>query len=178
MCLTLAKAVPSRAWGLPQAPAFKPAWLVLSSFHFLSLKSFHTFQRGTILILAIGNWSVAQGFKLDALQSNKIENTDNLNLNHHHEENNDDMKENTVTVHNESQSALPTPAPISNLVLDERVRTLAEGRSVAFGFKDKIEPIVVESPPPGINFTNCVVDDSNGYCCIDFVSISFSTFQI
>ena len=119
----------------------------------------------------IGNWSVAHGFKLNALETN-LESTDNLD-HHHHEEENNDMKEDNISVQNESQSALSTPNSISNVVLDEKVRTLAEGRAVAFGFKDDIDPIIVESPPPGINFTNCVVDDTNGYCCIDFVSWSF-----
>merc|ERR1719483_944124 len=79
------------------------------------------------------------------------------------------MKEDNISVQNESQSALSTPNSISNVVLDEKVRSLTKGRAVAFGFKDDIDPIIVESPPPGINFTNCVVDDTNGYCCIDFV---------
>merc|ERR1712106_1209510 len=129
--------------------------------------SFKASMRGAILILVIGNWSVAHGFKLNALETN-LESTDNLD-HHHHEEENDDMKEDDISVQNKSQSALSTPNSISNVVLDEKVRTLAEGRAVAFGFKDDIDPIIVESPPPGINFTNCVVDDTNGYCCIDFV---------
>ena len=56
-------------------------------------------------------------------------------------------------------------------MLGEKVRSLAKGRAVAFGFKEDIDPIIVNTPPPGINFTNCVMDDSNDYCCIDFVSM-------
>ena len=114
----------------------------------------------------IGNWSFAQAFKLNALGASKTNNTDSLNHHHHDKEDSNDMKEDNVSARNESQSALPMP----NLVLDEKVRTLAEGRAVASGFQDNIKPIVVKKPPPGINFTNCVVDDTNGYCCIDFVS--------
>ena len=80
------------------------------------------------------------------------------------------MKEEIIADQNKSQSALPPTTPRSNIVFDEKVRTLAKGRAVAFGFKDDIDPIIVDSPPPGINFTNCVMDNTNGYCCIDFVS--------
>ena len=44
-------------------------------------------------------------------------------------------------------------------------------REAAFGFEDDIDPIIVDSPPPGVNFTDCVVDLTTGYCCIDFVCI-------
>ena len=126
----------------------------------------------------IGSWSFALGFKLDALESSKNNNTDILNHHHHHHHEEepiltDDMNEELISDHNKSQSALLPPTQSSNLVLDEKVRTLAKGRAVAFGFKDDIDPIIVDSPPPGINFTNCVVDDTNGYCCIDFVSCGY-----
>ena len=33
------------------------------------------------------------------------------------------------------------------------------------------EPILVTSPPPGLDFSQCQQDQQTGHCCIDFVSI-------
>ena len=105
----------------------------------------------------IGCWSFALGFKLDALDSKT----------HHHIH----ADKKTVDEEKTNPSANGSSGSESNIILDEKVRTLAKGRAVAFGFKEEIEPIIVDSPPPGINFTNCVMDAENKYCCIDFVSL-------
>ena len=34
-----------------------------------------------------------------------------------------------------------------------------------------LTPTLVDSPPPGVNFTNCVVLEDTGYCCVDLVQI-------
>ena len=46
---------------------------------------------------------------------------------------------------------------------------LAKGRTVDLGY-DSLSPIISDSPPPGVDFSSCTPDDTNTYCCVDFVS--------
>ena len=48
---------------------------------------------------------------------------------------------------------------------------LARGREIAAGFKEleSLEPILVSSAPPGVDFTNCITQADTGHCCVDFV---------
>ena len=34
-----------------------------------------------------------------------------------------------------------------------------------------LTPTLVDTAPPGVNFTNCVVLEDTGHCCIDLVQI-------
>ena len=95
--------------------------------------------------MAFGTLSFTNGFKLNALQKEVSEHT--------HQ-------------HPNIEDALGQGEEHSDI--SEEARS-SKGRAVAFGFEDDIEPIIVDSPPPGVNFTECVVDLHTGHCCIDFV---------
>ena len=49
---------------------------------------------------------------------------------------------------------------------DDRART------VTVGVEDyeNLTPIIVDQPPQGVDFSSCAPDESNQYCCVDFVS--------
>merc|ERR1712106_117417 len=102
-------------------------------------------MKGAVLILAFGTLSFTNGFKLNALQKEVSE-----HAHHHH-----DHEEYHEQVEDNSDSS-------------EEARSSSE-RAVAFNFEDDIQPIIVDSPPPGVNFTECVVNLQTGHCCIDFV---------
>ena len=36
---------------------------------------------------------------------------------------------------------------------------------------DSLSPILVSTPPPGVDFRNCLTDSETGHCCVDFVRI-------
>ena len=95
--------------------------------------------------MAFGTLSFTNGFKLNALQK---EVSEHLHHQHNHEEVLEEVEETSDT--------------------SEEARSSKE-RAVAFNFEDDIKPIVVDSAPPGVNFTECVVDLQTGHCCIDFV---------
>ena len=97
--------------------------------------------------MAFGTLSFTNGFKLNALQKEVSEHA------HHHHDHDHDHEQ----VEDNSDSS-------------EEARSSSE-RAVAFNFEDDIQPIIVDSPPPGVNFTECVVNLQTGHCCIDFVSI-------
>ena len=55
-----------------------------------------------------------------------------------------------------------------SLLLDEKVVALARGREIAADY-DSLDPILVSSPPAGVDFTNCITSPDSGHCCVDFV---------
>ena len=94
--------------------------------------------------MAFGTLSFTNGFKLNALQKEVSEHS------HHHH--NDEAVGHAAENHD----------------IPEEARS-SSGREAVFDFEENITPIIVDSPPPGVNFTECVVDLRTGYCCIDFV---------
>lgn len=45
-------------------------------------------------------------------------------------------------------------------------------RTVTVGIQnyDNLSPIIVDAPPQGVDFSGCAPDETNQYCCVDFVS--------
>merc|ERR1719394_1000765 len=64
--------------------------------------------------------------------------------------------------------SLLSPSPEFPPELEDKVVALAKGRTVDLGY-DSLSPIISDSPPPGVDFSSCTPDDTNTYCCVDFV---------
>ena len=58
------------------------------------------------------------------------------------------------------------------LLLSLHLQSLRKTRQVEDYSDDDVDvtPIIVDAPPPGVNFTDCVTDVETGDCCIDLVS--------
>ena len=79
-------------------------------------------------------------------------------------------------------SKLPTSGNISedHLHHHDDDGDVDRARTVTVGIQnyDNLSPIIVDEPPQGVDFSGCAPDETNQYCCVDFVSshIRFEMF--
>ena len=82
----------------------------------------------------------------------------------------------TVTDLTELVNIIVLPQPGLALGMILATAALARGRKMSPHYADyeSLSPILVSSPPPGVDFRNCLPDPHTGHCCVDFVRM-FST---